>query len=233
MEVTKVEKLELPLRMTWINDLSHGVAFLESLGFAHGDLRPENILLDRDRLKLADFDCTARLGSEFEACISPYGRILGSEGGVDKGTAGNLGPRTEQFALGSLYYLINYGFEVYGDRCLGDDPSGKEHGPTVVDLLQKMIFPELHGDPMIDSIIKKCWYGGYKTIGELAENTSRLCGPGNRASDAMSSDDLGSKRKLCEELVGLGILAGLGSNDPRQRGRPIERRWVSWEFLNT
>ncbi|OBT89427.1 hypothetical protein VE02_02089 [Pseudogymnoascus sp. 03VT05] len=134
MQVTKVERLEpLSLRMTWMNDLSHGVAFLESLGFAHGDLRPENILLDRGRLKLADFD------------------LLGSEGGINKGTAGNLGPRTEQFALGSLYYLINYGFEVYGDRCLGDDPSGKEHGPTVVDLLQKKIFPELHGDPMTDS----------------------------------------------------------------------------------
>ncbi|KFY05241.1 hypothetical protein O988_00153 [Pseudogymnoascus sp. VKM F-3808] len=233
MQVTKVEKLEpLPLRMTWMNDLSHGVAFLESLGFAHGDLRPENVLLDRDRLKLADFDCTAKLGSEFEACISPYGRILGSEGGVDQGTAGNLGPRTEQFALGSLYYLINYGFEVYGDRCLGDDPSGKEHGPTVVDLLQKKIFPELHGDPMIDSIIKKCWHGEYKTIGELAEHTTRLCGPGNRLLDVMSSNDLASKRELCEELVGRGILEGLGLNDPRQRGRPIERRWVSWEFLN-
>ncbi|OAF56669.1 hypothetical protein VC83_07133 [Pseudogymnoascus destructans] len=130
------------------------------------------------------------------------------------------------------YYLINYGFEVYGDRCLGDDPSGKEHGPTVVDLLQKKIFPELYGDPMIDSIIKKCWHGEYKTIGELAENTSRLCGPDNRASDAMSSDDLATKRELCEELVGQGVLEALGSNDPRQRSRQIERRWVSWEFLN-
>lgn len=138
-----------------MNDLSQGVAFLESLGLAHGDLRPENILLDRDRLKLSDFDCTTKIGSKFQACTSPYGRDLGSEGGDDQGTPGKLGLRTEQFALGSLYYLINYGFEVYGDRCLGADPSGKEHGPVVGDLLQKMIFPKLNGDPMIDSIINK------------------------------------------------------------------------------
>jgi serine/threonine protein kinase len=145
MQVTHVTKLEpLKLRMTWMNDLSRGVAFLESLGLSHGDLRPENILLDRDRLKLSDFDCTAKIGAEFDVCTFPYGRELGSEGGDDEGKPGKLGPRTEQFALGSLYYLINYGFEVYGDRCFGDDPCGKEHGPIVGDLLQKMIFPELN-----------------------------------------------------------------------------------------
>ena len=232
MEVIEVKKLEpLLLRMTWMNDLSHGVAFLESLGFAHGDLRPENILLDRNRLKLADFDCTAKIGSEFEACISPYGRILGSEGGADKGAAGKLGPRTEQFALGSLYYFINYGFEVYGDRCLGDDPSGKEHGPLVMDLLQKLVFPELNKEPMVDPIIKKCWHGEYRSIAELAENTAKLCGAGDKTSDAMSSDDFASQKKLCEELVDGGILEALASKDPRQRGLPVERRWICWELL--
>ncbi|GFF56630.1 hypothetical protein IFM61392_06604 [Aspergillus lentulus] len=97
---------------------AQAVAFLESLNLAHGDLRPENILLDHERLKLSDFDCdfdcNAEVGSNFEACVAPYGRILNSieteEG--PPGSSGFLGPRTEQFALGSLYYLINYGFEV-------------------------------------------------------------------------------------------------------------------------
>ncbi|KAJ5453542.1 protein kinase, partial [Penicillium daleae] len=49
MVVTKVEKIEpLSLRLEWMKDLAQGVAFLESLNFAHGDLRPENILLDRN-----------------------------------------------------------------------------------------------------------------------------------------------------------------------------------------
>jgi hypothetical protein len=173
--VTKVEKLEpLSLRKKWMNDLAQAVAFLESLNLAHGDLRPENILLDRNRLKLSDFDCTAEIGTDFEACMAPYGRLLnGNEPDQGRrGTSGFLGPRTEQFALGSLYYLINYGFEVYGDRCLSEDP--KEHGPKVVDLLQNMEFPILNGDPLLDDMINKCWHNKYATIAELAAYTETL-----------------------------------------------------------
>ena len=82
-----------------------------------------------------------------------------------RGTSGFLGPRTEQFALGSLSYLINYGFEVCGNQCLTEDPRG--HGPKVVDLLQNMEFPKLDGDPRIDNIINKCWHNKYATVGKL------------------------------------------------------------------
>ena len=77
MVVTKVEKLEpLTLRKKWMNNLAQAIAFLESLNLAYSDLRPENILLDPDRLKLSDFDCTAEIGTYFEACIALYGRVL-------------------------------------------------------------------------------------------------------------------------------------------------------------
>ncbi|RAL06391.1 kinase-like protein [Aspergillus ibericus CBS 121593] len=172
MIVTKVEKLEpLFLRKKWMNDLAQAVAFLESLGLAHGDLRPENVLLDRDRLKLSDFDCTAKLGEDFEACVAPYGRLLNSsEMNYGRpGTSGFLSSRTELFALGSLYYLINYGFEVYGDRSLTEDP--KEHGPKLVELLQNKEYPTLDSNPMIDDIISKCWHNNYATVAELAAHT--------------------------------------------------------------
>ncbi|KAH8432973.1 uncharacterized protein LDX57_010608 [Aspergillus melleus] len=175
MVVTTVHRLEpLSLRKEWMNDLAQAVAFLESLNLAHGDLRPENILLDRDRLKLSDFDCTAAIGTAYEACMAPYGRILnGNEPDQGEcGTSGFMGPRTEQFALGSLYYLINYGFEVYGDRCLTENPY--DHGPKVVDLLQNMEFPKLNADPLLDSIIDRCWHNKYGTIKELATHTKTL-----------------------------------------------------------
>lgn len=174
--VTRVEKLEpLSLRKTWMNDLAQAVAFLESLNLAHGDLRPDNVLIDGDRLKLSDFDCTAQVGTTYEACIPPYGRILNdneSDQGP-RGSAGSLGPRTEQFALGSLYYLMNYGFAVYGDRCLTPDKP-TEHGPEVVTLLQNMKFPKLDCDPEIDDIIDKCWHNRYATVAELAARTEEL-----------------------------------------------------------
>lgn len=176
MVVIEVENLEpLSLRKEWINDLAQAVAFLESLNLAHGDLRPENILLDRNRLKLSDFDCTAEIVTDFEACIGPYGRVLNNDEADEGpcGSSGLLGPRTEQFALGSIYYLINYGFEVYGDRCLTEDPM--EHGPKVVELLQNMEFPKLNGDLLIDDIIDtKCWHNKYTTVAELDAHTKTL-----------------------------------------------------------
>ncbi|RAH87610.1 hypothetical protein BO86DRAFT_444520 [Aspergillus japonicus CBS 114.51] len=147
--------------LEWMNDLAEGAAFLESLNLAHGDLRPENILLDRNRLKLSDFGCAAKVGTPYEACMAPRMwdvRLPWSS--------------TEQFALGSLYYLINYGFEVYGDRRLADNPY--EYGPRVVDLLQNMEFPKLHGDPLIDTVIDKCWHNTYVSVSELAAHTKTL-----------------------------------------------------------
>jgi serine/threonine protein kinase len=96
--------------------LAKGINWLESLGLTHGDLKPENVLVDsKDHVKIGDFDSASSIGSEFETCIPPYGRLLGSEAGSKERTTGKLGARTEQFALGSLFYYINYGIEVYDD----------------------------------------------------------------------------------------------------------------------
>ncbi|KAJ5715700.1 uncharacterized protein N7483_012881 [Penicillium malachiteum] len=175
MVVTSVERLEpLQLRLEWMNDLAQAVTFLESLNLAHGDLRPENVLLDRDRLKLSDFDCTAKIGTNYEACMAPYGRVLNHEESDqgECGTFGLLGSRTEQFAVGSLFYQINYGFEVYGDCCLANDPY--EHGPKVVELLQDKKFPKLDGIPLIDNVIQRCWHNKYVKVSELAADTKTL-----------------------------------------------------------
>ncbi|KAJ5752218.1 hypothetical protein N7520_009135 [Penicillium odoratum] len=73
MVISIVEKLEpLSLRIKRINNLAQTDAFLESLNVAHGDLRPENIQLDRNRLKLSDSGCTAKIGTFYEGCAGPY-----------------------------------------------------------------------------------------------------------------------------------------------------------------
>ena len=237
-------KLEpLSLRKEWMNDLAQAVAFLESLNLAHGDLRPENVLLNRNRLKLSDFDCTAEIGTDFEACMAPYGRILNSKETDQgrRGSSGFLGPRTELFALGSLYYLINYGFEVYGDRCLTEDP--KEHGPKVVDLLQNMEFPKLDCDPLIDEIIDKCWHNKIATVADLAAHIKTLLHEGTNAQAASnevpngrelngdscdgvdqdhSAEDFSSKMAFCQNLEERGLLHLLSSGEPEQLGFDFE-----------
>jgi hypothetical protein len=44
-----------------MNDLAQATAVLESVNLAHGDLRPESVLPDRNRLKLSNFDCRQKL----------------------------------------------------------------------------------------------------------------------------------------------------------------------------
>ena len=226
--VTAVNKLEpRQLRLEWMNDLAHAVAFLESLNLAHGDLRPENILIDRDRLKLSDFDCTSEIGTHCEGPTAPYGRILNDQE-PDQGESGSfgfLGPRTEQFALGSLYYLINYGFEVYDDRCLADDPY--EHGPKVLDLLQMKEFPELSGDHPIDDIIHKCWHNKYEKVSDLAAHTKELLDSCTNVVEVTNSakeesicqeDEYLSKRQICQDLEKQGLLDALASGEPEELG---------------
>ncbi|KAJ5142565.1 uncharacterized protein N7515_001352 [Penicillium bovifimosum] len=143
-----------------MNGITQAIAFLESLNLAHGDLRPENILLDGNlRIKVTDFDYTAPFGTPFLVCQAPWGRELkGNEPGYDVKEvygAGLLGPRTEQFALGSIYYFINYGMEVYGDKILTSER--RDRGIKLNELLRDMQFPVIGCDPIGD-LISKCWH---------------------------------------------------------------------------
>lgn len=175
--VTHVNKLEpLHLRLAWMDELAQAIAFLESLNLAHGDLRPDNILLDhRNRIKVTDFDNTAEFGTPFWALQPPWGReVTKNEPGYDiPGCLGGLlGPRTEQFALGSIYYYINYGMEVYGDMTLNALP--RDRGLALSDLLRDMKFPVLVGDAMISKLIHQCWHNQFPTIASLAMSTKAL-----------------------------------------------------------
>ncbi|KAJ5087749.1 protein kinase domain-containing protein [Penicillium angulare] len=174
--VIQVDKLEpLHLRLAWMDGITQAIAFLESLNLAHGDLRPENILLHGNKIKVTDFDHTAPFGTQFWACTAPWGRELKDEEidyDIPGWADGVLGTRSEQFALGSIYYYLNYGMEVYGDKTLTDNR--RDRGIALMELLKNMQFPVLDCDPMIDELIHKCWYNQFTTIANLAEATKAL-----------------------------------------------------------
>lgn len=160
LSVRSLEPTHLVSR--WIVELARAAAWLESLGLAHGDIRPSNLLLDSaDHLKLADFDCSAEVGQqELEAGAPPYARVQGPEAGEQRGTFGLLGPRTEQFAIGSVFYFLTRGFEPYEDTLFT--------GPEIVDLLQNKQFPLTETNDTRDDVIKKCWHGDFVSIQQLA-----------------------------------------------------------------
>ncbi|KAJ9482556.1 hypothetical protein VN97_g10873 [Penicillium thymicola] len=197
-----------------MNDITQAIAFLESLHPAHGDLRPENILIDGNKIKVTDFDNAAAFGTPFMV--------------LPRAVAGLLGPRTEQFALGSIYYYINYGMEVYGDKTLTDVP--RDRGLALRDLLQAMEFPALDCDPMIDELTHKCWHNQFPTVASLAVATNALLNKRSSgeeskavteeinvklATDGGESDagnltgNSASKRALCRKLEEHGLFGFL------------------------
>jgi len=198
--VTKSEPKSLIWR--WMVELADAVAWLESLGYVHGDIRPPNLLLDgNDHLKVVDFDNTTKAGFEFDGCQPPYARVLGEEDADKRGTFGCHGPRTEQFAIGSVFYYMTRGFEPYDNEWFG-----RKHGNVVVSLLQEKKFPKLN-DKDMDIIIHNCWHGKYESIKRLKIEVIRL-GRNIRLSMAtiMSKEEYEARRQECKSLVELKVL---------------------------
>ncbi|KAL8698698.1 MAG: hypothetical protein Q9201_006433 [Fulgogasparrea decipioides] len=186
----------------WMAELIDAAAWLECLGYAHGDLRPTNLLLDsEDHLKVADFDSTTAIGTVFDGLQPPYARVLGDEAAEARGTFGYHGPRTEQFAIGTLVYYMTRGCEPYDSEWLGEG-----HEERVVDRLQAMVFPPT-SNAEIDTIIRKCWHGKFISIQRL--NTEVIhARPVVLSSLAKALDkaecDFASRQ--CRRLIAQGVL---------------------------
>ena len=201
IEVKKTEPQSLIWR--WMAELADAIAWLESLGYVHGDIRPPNLLLDgTDHLKVVDFDNAAKIGSDYDGCHPPYARVLGDEPAQgDRGGFGYHGPRTEQFAIGSVFYYISRGYEPYEDEWFG-----KDHGPMVVDLLQEKKFPRLN-ENATDTIIHKCWHGEYESVESLKREVIRLHRDIRlNMAKAMPMEEYEARRQECMRAVESGVL---------------------------
>jgi len=132
------------------------VTCIESIGYTHGDI---NILIDdEDQLKLLDFDHARKIGDDLEVGYEPYVRVHRHETGSG-GMYGIAGPVTEQFALGSVFWYITRGTELYADL----------EGSEQVDRLMDGKFPFTDPQDPIDSIISDCWHGNFQSIADLSK----------------------------------------------------------------
>lgn len=116
---------------------------------------------------------------------------------MQRGSFGINGPRTEQFAIGSLLYTMIRGHEPYAEL---------EPGPHVVDLFQDMKFPDL-GNGCLDAIIDRCWKGLYESVESLAKETAGLNGAVSLPrAEALDRSYVSEMRDRCQRLVDEGLL---------------------------
>ena len=164
--------------LPWIFRITSAAACLEQHGYVHGDLNPRNIVFnDQDQPVLTDFDHALLIGQPLDVGDEPYVRCFREAVGGQYGVAGAL---TEQFALGSIFYFILTGTELY------DDIPPHERVTRLMD----GDFPDLAVSGRIGEIIRECWQGRYRTLAELLQ----------RISNTMAFDEsYRSKRSECED----------------------------------
>jgi hypothetical protein len=166
LETTLATRLAIPCmsdlesQKRWINQLVSAAAWLEKLGHAHGDLRPENIPVDKlGDIRIADFDATVPIGSELLLATLPFCK-------VDEDFETPLaGAETEQFSLGSCIYNIRFGVPPYSDLGL--------ESPVWRKMLMARDYPSTSGDRYGD-IIQDCWKGSFPSISALKIEIDKL-----------------------------------------------------------
>lgn len=183
--------------LRWMAQLCLAVAGLERIGLTHGDIRPHNMLLDNHcNLRLSDFDRAIGIGEDIIVLTEPFGRLLHhGENGIS-GTYGKAGARTENFAIGSVFYTLLRGHEPYETESWGRD-----HDVILIEKLQSKEFPPLD-DTREDGIIQKCWNGGYSQVKELLAEFPQIEGHGKRIDDRTRS----VRKRECEQWIESGLV---------------------------
>ncbi|OAA56857.1 protein kinase domain-containing protein [Cordyceps fumosorosea ARSEF 2679] len=180
--------------LAWMLQLSHAAACLEAIGYAHGDINPINILLDdNDQVKLIDFDHSLKVGDGLYVGYEPYVRNFREPKGGQYGVAG---PATEQFALGSVFWYMTRGTELYSEL----------EGHEQVDRLLDGIFPTTDPQDPIDRIISNCWNGHYPKIADLVDEIQVVSGLNLQTQNDGTSSQGQEPRLLCEEYCKMANL---------------------------
>ncbi|KAG6309586.1 hypothetical protein E4U44_006680 [Claviceps purpurea] len=144
----------------WITQLASALSWIEGLGFVHGDLRPENILLTaNDNIRLADFDVSVKIGERLQTAVEPYAKLK------ERFKFPDAGPITEQFALGSCIYTIRFGHIPLDEL----EP---------LDRIRKLMdheYPSTENDAEFGDVTLRCWHGQYTSVSAVYEDIKVRC----------------------------------------------------------
>lgn len=146
----------------WIKEIASAASWLESLDYFHGDLRPENILLDEtEHVKVCDFGRGQKRGCKVEVATYPFYR-------PDKNAV--AGPAHEQFAIGSCIYTIRTGEMPYGQW---ETP---EEFKNMYEALVQGKYPPTENDGVLGHIVSSCWHSSYDSMEDVEAAIERVVG---------------------------------------------------------
>lgn len=125
----------------------------------HHNIRSANLLPDfKFNAKLADFDCSIKVGDNLDCGIEPFAKLLGEKAGQKYGIDGKAGSRTETFAIRSVFYFLMLSHDPYGNKWFGEC-----HGRTFVALFQSKELP-LYTKLIFDTIIGRYWVANLRSV---------------------------------------------------------------------
>lgn len=154
-------------KLLWIQELARGVAFISSIGYVHGDLRLDNLLLNEsEHAKLCDFGATVRVGEDLKAFHVPFWN----------GDCDIASHESEQFALASCLYHIITGSEPYAEL---DSDEAKRVSKTI-NLFRESHYPQVDGSRLdvfapLQSVLLKGWRRNYDSIEAMHKEIVTEC----------------------------------------------------------
>ena len=162
--LSETSQIALTEKVRWLEGLSAAVNFITSIGFAHGDLRPANVLLDHSgNVKLCDFGATVKIGGEKYALHVPFW----------DGDSEVADHKSEQFALASCLFTIIVEAEPYAEI----EETNRVN--ETIDLFRKYKFPRTNGRlglfHLFHPIISKSWHRKYESMTAMHGDILNAC----------------------------------------------------------
>jgi hypothetical protein len=194
-----------------MRELALALSALHSFGRVHCDLKPSNVLVDRDgRVRLADFGLARELGD-----VDPETELVGTPAYMspEQAAAQELDTRSDWYSVGVMLY----------EALTQEFPFGELSGMPLLMMKQvstptrpSQLVPEL--PPDLDALCMDLLAREPQARPEPSEVLARLGTPGGRLT-AVAGEELFIGRE--NELARLGAALGATRDSHARPGRPV------------
>ncbi|KAH9693972.1 serine/threonine-protein kinase/endoribonuclease IRE1b [Citrus sinensis] len=218
-------------------DIVSGLSHLHEIGLIHRDLKPQNVLISKDKsfcAKLSDMGISKRLQGDM-SCLTQNATGYGSSGwqAPEQLLQGRQTRAIDLFSLGCiLFFCITGGKHPYGESFERDANIVKdrkdlflvEHIPEAVDLFTRLLDPNPDLRPKAQNVLNHPFFWTADTRLSFLRDVS----------DRVELEDRESDSKLLRALEGIALVALNGKWDEKMETKFIENigRYRRYKYDN-